>query len=320
MIRIQGSVLCAGNLVFDILVRPIDAPRYGSTIWVDTIERHLGGNGANTAYALGLLGVPTRLLGAVGRDEFGEQVLAWLASAGVDFSAIERVAVPTAASVVLVASSGERCLLHCPGASAEVFQNPIDFDEQLAAACHFHLANPFALPGMRKVAAENLRRAKSAGLTTSLDAGWDAKGEWMAVIGPCLAHADLLMLNRDEARMLSGYDDLGRAVGFLRDAGAGDIVVKLGEQGCYVFSGDREIQSPGFVIEAVDTTGAGDCFAAGFLAALHRGAGYAEAANFANAVGARSAGNLGSVEGLLSYNDTLAWIAGRGEVPNRNTI
>lgn len=320
MIRIQGSILCAGNLVFDILVRPIDAPRYGSTMWVDAIERHLGGNGANTAYGLALLGVPTHLLGAIGPDEFGEQVLSWLASAGVDLSGIERVAAPTAKSVVLVAANGERCLLHCPGAGAEAFQSPVDFTGQFSGASHFHVANPFALAGMRRVAAESLRRAKTAGIGTSMDAGWDAKGEWMAVIGPCLAHTDLLMLNREEARMLSGHDDLGRAAAFLRNAGAGDIVVKLGEQGCCVFSEGREIRSPGFVVEAVDTTGAGDCFAAGFLAALHHGADYIEAARFANAVGARSAGSLGSVEGLLSYNDTLSWIANRREVPNRNTI
>ncbi|MGH9664988.1 MAG: carbohydrate kinase family protein, partial [Bryobacteraceae bacterium] len=115
MIRIQGSILCAGNLVFDILVRPVDTPRYGTTTWVDAIERHLGGNGANTAYGLALLGAPVRVLGAVGRDAFGEQVLAWLASAGVDLSEVERVGASTAASVVLVAANGERCLLHYPG-------------------------------------------------------------------------------------------------------------------------------------------------------------------------------------------------------------
>jgi sugar/nucleoside kinase (ribokinase family) len=311
LIRIQGNILCAGNLVFDILVRPVDTPRYGATTWVDAIERHLGGNAANTAYTLALMGVPVTALGSVGRDAFGEQVLAWLASAGVDLSGIERSEAATAASVVLVASDGERCLLHYPGASAEAFPAPIDFTGRFAGAGHFHLANPFALAGLRQVAAESLGRAKAAGLSTSLDAGWDAKGEWMAVLGPCLAYTDLLMLNLDEARMLSGFDDPGQAAAFLRDRGSGSIVVKLGEQGCRVFADCGEFRSPGFAIEAVDTTGAGDCFAGGFLAALHHGADYVEAARFANAAGARSAGSLGSVEGLLSYSDTLSWLTTR---------
>lgn len=308
MIRIQGNILCAGSLVYDILVRPVDTAQHGRTIWVDAIDRSLGGNGANTAYGLALLGVPVRLLGTAGRDSFGEQVIAWLSSAGVDLAELERSAIPTAVSVALVASAGERCLLHYPGASADAFLKPIDFCGRLPAAGHFHLANPFALPGMRRVAAESLRRAKHAGLTTSLDAGWDAKGEWMEALGPCLEHTDLLLLNRDEARMLSGHEDFSFAATFLRDRGAGDIVVKLGAEGCCVFAGASQIGSAGFPIDVVDTTGAGDCFTAGFLAALYRGADYTEAARFANAAGACSAARLGSVEGLLPYEATLSWM------------
>ncbi|MEO7142058.1 MAG: carbohydrate kinase family protein [Bryobacteraceae bacterium] len=312
MIRIKGTILCAGNLVLDILVRPVDEPRYGATTWVETIEQHLGGNCSNASYALALLGAPVRALGAVGADEAGGRVLSWLAAAGVDLSAVHRSATsPTATSVVLVAAGGERCLLHQPGASDHAFSQPVEFTAALLeGAGHFHLANPFALAGMRRGAAETLRRAKSAGLTTSMDAGWDPMGEWLEVLGPCLEHTGLLFVNQDEARMLSGSPDPVEAGHRLRDRGVADVVVKLGAHGSAVFTAEGEIRSASFPVEAVDTTGAGDCYAAGFLAALRRGAGPAEAARFANAVGALSVRKLGSVEGLLGYEETLAWIAG----------
>ena len=66
------GVLCSGNIVFDLLVRPVDQIIWGASQWVDPIGRSLGGNGANTAYAVGMLETPVRLLGAVGNDEFDD--------------------------------------------------------------------------------------------------------------------------------------------------------------------------------------------------------------------------------------------------------
>src|ERR1035438_9572160 len=73
----QG-VLCCGSIVLDIMVRPVERFQWGTTTWVEDIEINLGGNGANTSYTLGMLGVPVRLLGMVGRDAFGEQALSIL--------------------------------------------------------------------------------------------------------------------------------------------------------------------------------------------------------------------------------------------------
>ena len=94
----------------------------------------------------------------------------------------------------------------------------------------------------------------------------------------------------------------------LRGEGARDVVIKLGGAGCAVFTSAAEIASPAFEVEVVDTTGAGDCFVAGFLAALHRGGDYQDAARFANAVGALSVQRLGATTGLLNYEETRAWM------------
>ncbi len=202
----SGGVLCSGNIVFDILVRPVDELRWGATTWVESIEQHIGGNGANSSYCLARLGVPVRLLSVVGPDAFGTQLAAILSDAGVDISQITRTAAPTATSVVLVQSGGARLFLHRPGSSGEAFPSRSSFtQDRIANLPHYHVANVYALPQFRAHAGETLRRARAAGLTTSLDTGWDARGQWMDVLGPCLPHLDLLFVNEDESRMLSGF-------------------------------------------------------------------------------------------------------------------
>ena len=99
-----NRVLCAGNLVYDILVRPVAQVRWGATTWVDAIEQSMGGNGASTSYTLGKLGVSVRVVGMVGNDAFGEAVLSRLREASVDTSCVVRSRAPTAATVALVAA------------------------------------------------------------------------------------------------------------------------------------------------------------------------------------------------------------------------
>ena len=303
------AVLCCGNISLDIPVRPVEQLRWGTTTWVDSIEQNLGGNGSNTAYTLGMLGVPVRLLGLVGNDAFGERVLAIVKSAGVDLTFVGRSKASTTTVVALVNQEGNRMFLHQVGASAEVFPEPIEFTPALLSGIsHFHLANVFALPNMRKSAPESMRRAREAGLTTSLDTGWDARGRWLADIEGCLPHAELLFMNQDEARMLSGDDDPLQAARRMQSLGAGDVVIKLGAEGCAVYTNDKEARFPAFEINPVDTTGAGDCFVAGFLAALSEGALYPAAARFANAVGALSVQKLGAVTGIRTRAETEDWM------------
>jgi len=308
-VRITGGILCCGNIGLDTLVRPVDQFAWGTTTWVDSISQHLGGNGSNTAYTLGMLGVPARLLGMVGNDAFGERILSILQSASVDLAFVGRSKAPTTTTVALVNRDGNRLFLHQVGSSVEVFPEPIEFTEpMLRGVSHFHMANVFALPNMRRSAPESMRRAREAGLTTSFDTGWDARGRWLADLEGCLPQVDLLFMNQDEARMLSGEADPECAARRMQTLGAGDVVVKLGDQGCAVYTAAESSCFPAFPIDAVDTTGAGDCFAGGFLAALSWNASYAEAARFANAVGAMSVQSLGAVTGIRSRAETEKWI------------
>ncbi|HTB15768.1 MAG TPA: carbohydrate kinase family protein [Bryobacteraceae bacterium] len=267
---------------------------------------HLGGNGANTSYTLAVLGVPVRLSGAVGRDDFGDRVLARLGGVGVSIEGVERMPLPTATTVVLVAPDGSRSFLHCPGVSEAVFSAPLDFHN---GPGHFHLANIYSLPQMRRTGPETLARAVAAGWTTSLDTGHDTRGEWMSVLAPCLANIGVLFANEAEALKISGCADARSAARLFLDRGVNTIVVKRGNNGCAVFERDTEIWSQAFSVQPVDTTGAGDCFAGGFLAGLQHGGSLEEASRLANACGALSASQTGSVQGLLGYRETLQWAA-----------
>jgi len=301
------QVLCSGNIVCDILVQPVDTFLAGATTPVDRIERRMGGNGANTAYALARMGTPVRLAGVVGADESGDFALRRLSEAGVDKSLVGRSSKPTASTIVLVGSTGQRSFLHLFGASEDAALDTAVF---AASGCnHFHLASPFGLPLIRPRKAALLQAARDAGMTTSLDTHWDSMSEWMRDLAPCLPLLDLLFINEDEARMLGGGADPMEAARTIRAAGAHQVVLKLGPAGCCLFWGGGECAVPGFEVEVVDSTGAGDCFTGGFLGAMHRGASLVEAARFANAVGALSVSALGATEGLQDYEAVSAWIA-----------
>ncbi|HZT33876.1 MAG TPA: carbohydrate kinase family protein [Bryobacteraceae bacterium] len=304
----MGAALCSGHLVLDILVRPADTIRWGGTTWVEAIEQHLGGNGASTSYTLAKLGVPVRLAGLVGRDAFGEYLLERLAGAGVDTGGVGRSAAPTTTTVALVRTNGDRALLLRPGASSEMFLEPEAWRREFAGRSHYHLASPFGLPRLRPHQPEILRLAKAAGLSTSVDTHWDTEGRWLADLGPCLPHTDILFGNEDEARMLTGVADPAAAAARLRREGARTVVIKLGRAGCAVFGPEGEFHSPAFAVTAVDTTGAGDCFVGGYLAARERGGGPAEAARFANAVAAMAVEHLGATNGVRTWNETTAWM------------
>ncbi len=308
-LRISGQIAVAGNLVEDILVRPVRQIEYGFTVWVESIEHHLGGNGANTSYTLATLGVPVRLRGAVGRDETGDRVLARLKSAGVDLEEVARMDLPTATTVVLVAPDASRSFLHAPGVSKEVFAEPGKFG---SGPGHFHLANIYSLPNMRRTGPETLAGAHAAGWTTSLDTGHDTRGEWMKVLEPCLPYIGVLFANEAEALKISGLDDLRAAARLFLDRGVKTAVIKRGSNGCAVFHEEGEFWARGFPVQPVDTTGAGDCFTGGFLAGLSKGETLQDAARLANACGALSASKMGSVSGLRGYQETLNWMAGAG--------
>lgn len=306
------GVLSAGNISHDILVRPVNEFRWGTCTWVDEFVEAMGGNASNVSYVLGKLGVPARTMGMVGRDERGEGVLRLLSSVGVDVSAVERSTGPTTTTICVANATGDRLFLQQPGSSLEAFAEPATFTPALCEGfSHYHQANLYSLANLRKHSAETMRRARAAGLTVSVDTGWAADGRWMEVLGPALPNTDLLFVNEDEARMLTGHSEPDAIARTLRDHGATGIALKLGPRGSILYHGSERVECAPFDVKVVDTTGAGDNYAAGFLAALYRGLDYAQAGRIANATGAISVTQLGAVRAARTWDEVQAWMASR---------
>jgi sugar/nucleoside kinase (ribokinase family) len=305
------GIYLTGNVVADTLVRPVEGmPRWGTTTYVESISVHLGGNGAGSAYAVAMMGVPAKLAGAIGDDPPGAFVTGRLRSAGVEISqmrVLDKTA--TAVTVGLVHSGGERLFFHELGASGLLQLDDIPFSSEVVAGySFFHYASIFCLPALRPQASEVLERARRAGLRTSLDLDWDTSGRWFDDLGPLCPLIEFLFLNAQEAQMLCGLEE-PEAVGlFFLDRGVQTVVFKMGAKGCAVFTRDDEFRVPAYVVQVVDTTGAGDCFCGGFLAGLCRGFSLRESARLANAVAAHGVQQMGNTDGVADYETTRRWM------------
>ncbi|MDE3197313.1 MAG: carbohydrate kinase family protein [Acidobacteriota bacterium] len=303
-------VLVCGNVVYDILARPVERIQYGATIPIENVEQQMGGNAGTTSYTIAKLGVPVTLATLVGRDAACESVLGWLRAAGVDLSLVQHVDAPTSIAISLINAKAERALLYLLGAASEHFA-----DFEIPAGCtHFHLAAVYRMRHLRTEAPRFLKAAREAGLRTSLDAQWDTEGAWMKVLAPSLPFTDFALLNEDEALHLTGHSDPENAARTLRDLGAGHIVIKLGPRGCWADG----TYIPGHAVAALDTTGAGDCFSGGFVAALERGLSVVDAARFANGVGALAVQKVGATAGVLDWDRTTKYLMTSGSKPVRS--
>jgi sugar/nucleoside kinase (ribokinase family) len=130
----------------------------------------------------------------------------------------------------------------------------------------------------------------------------------MRDLAPCLPDLDYLFMNEDEARMATGAADPAAAARTVLELGARAAVIKLGPRGCGIYTAEGEFLCPAFDVPVKDTTGAGDCFVAGFLAARLKGADLYEAGRFANAVGAFSVQCVGAATGVKGFDETQSWM------------
>ena len=303
----MADVVCLGILVADVIARRVDElPARGSLGLVDEISLRGGGCALNTASVLARLGLSAAVAGKVGADPFGDFVLGLLDERGVERGGVSRdPGVATSATVVLVDSSGERTFLHVPGANGRVRLEELD-EDVLFSGRVLHLAGALVMPELDgEPAATVLERAKARGLTTSLDTVWDATGRWGRIL-PTLPFVDLFVPSLAEATAISGEQEPAAAAAWLRERGVGTVALKLGADGCYVAGAGFEGFAPAPAVETVDSTGAGDAFAAGFLYGHLAGWPLERTAAFANAAGALATTAVGATEGLVGLEDALA--------------
>lgn len=303
-----ARVLVAGDANLDLVLRGDVVPRFGQAEQLlEAADLVLGSSAGICAAGLARLGVETSLVARVGADAFGARTRELLGEARVGTDAVREVSgEPTGVSVILSAP-GDRAILTLTGALAG-----LTGDEVLAAAdgaTHVHVASYFLVPELARDLPAVLAALRARGLTTSLDTNWDPAERWEGV-ADCLPHVDVLLPNASEALALArslGADaaDAEAAARVLAARGP-VVVVKDGADGGFAVAGDERVSAPGLVLDVVDTTGAGDSFDAGFLAAWLDGRGLAEAVRWAAVAGSLSTRGSGGTGGQATRAEVEA--------------
>ncbi|MGI5959914.1 MAG: carbohydrate kinase family protein [Massiliimalia sp.] len=310
------DALCVGILVADVLAKPVDAvPEKGLLNLVDSIEMFNGGNAMTAAVNLRKMGLSSAIGGKVGKDPFGDFLRTKLEQAGVETRGLavsDRV--QTSVSVALSASDGERSFLHCIGANGEFCLDDINWD--LVEQCRtVFVTGSFLLPTFDgEQTAQFLKRCKEMGKTTLLDVCWDSRGNWGTLLNPCMPYLDYFLPSIEEAVMLAKVDSWTpspteisqKIAGEFFSRGVKSVVIKLGSKGCFA---QESAQAEPYILPAythikpVDTTGAGDSFCSGFIAALCRGESFLDCARFANGAGAHCVMEKGATTGMKPYEE-----------------
>lgn len=292
-----ANVVVAGDANLDLILRGDTVPRFGQAEQLlSSADLVLGSSAGIVAAGLARLGVSTSLAARVGDDVFGARTVELLRSAGVDVSRVRAVDEPTGLSVIL-STPGDRAILTLTGALATL--TGADVLTAASEADHVHVASFFLLPALAEELPAVLSELRARGVTTSLDTNWDPAERWEGV-AECLPHVDVLLPNAAEARALARA--IGESPADTEDAArllarrGPLVVVKDGARGGFATSGDAIVRAPGLMVDVVDTTGAGDSFDAGFLAAWLRRMPLAEAVRWgavAGSLSTRAAGGTG---------------------------
>jgi sugar/nucleoside kinase (ribokinase family) len=286
-----SRILVLGDVMVDVVAR-LSGPLASASDAPATIRFHGGGSAANTAAWLVAAGAEPVLIGCVGDDERGRHAHGELRMAGVDARLAVDPDLPTGTCVVLVGPDGERTMVPDAGANDALRDEDLA-DELLAPGGHLHVAGYALLrEGSRPAARAAIGRALEAGMTVSVDPSSSA------LLSPeFLDWADgagLLLPNVPEAEALTGESDQERAGRALAER-FDEVVVTLGADGALWTDGNDVIRAPAAPVGAVeDSTGAGDAFAAGLLAARLAGAGVSEALASGCSLAARAVQQFGA--------------------------
>jgi sugar/nucleoside kinase (ribokinase family) len=300
----------AGTLVADLLIRPIRVwPGKNQNARVDHIEMLSGGAVANTGMALARLGVPVSALAAVGGDNVGkvvkDSVRQWAARDGVEVIDTSR----TTTSVVVVSEDGDRCFLSAAGACDQFSLTPEQVEAEIALGSRaLHIGYAMILPCLDgEPLVKVMQRASQLGVLTSLDVTYFDGRPWPDLL-KLMPEIDVFCPSLVEACAITGETNAADAASALVRAGVRKFVaVTDGPRGALidVVGKGREFV-PAHPVKVVDTTGAGDAFIAGVLAAWYRGLPWFTAAQIGSFIASMAVSGSTRYENLRKFDEHLA--------------
>jgi len=301
------DVIALGDVNVDIIAHFASYPTQGQDALAYSTEFHCGGSAANTAMALALMGITVSLISRVGPDSLALKALHSLSEAGVLPTGLQRdPAAMTGLMYVVVTPDGERTILGHRGAN--VFTDPEQIrEEDFRGAKLFHLSGYSLLADPQRSAALLATEiACRQGLAVTLDPGMSGSPGAFDEMHALLPAVNILLPNLAEAQQLTGLTAPEDCAQTLLDAGVQVVALKLGAEGCLIGTGDKFFRVPGFAVQARDSTGAGDYYAAGLLAGFLGGLDWHGAAVLGNAMGAMAAARVGAGTAVPTAREVLS--------------
>jgi sugar/nucleoside kinase (ribokinase family) len=265
----------------------------------------LGSSSAIFAHNLAHLGNRVGFSSSIGDDPLGEICLQRLAESGTDLTRVRKFAGKITGLTVVLPQRRQRYILTYPGTMNQMALKDLDLSYVFDAK-HLHLSSYFLQRGLRPGLVDLFRKAKEAGLTTSLDTNDDPENRWPDDIQLVLKYVDILFPNEKEACKLAHADDPNRAAEILSQK-VSLVVVKRGMHGALARRGEERYSGLPPIIDVVDPVGAGDSFNAGFIHQFIRGARIEDCLKFANITGALSVTRAGGTEAFrdASHRDSF---------------
>ena len=268
----SGILYVFGDLCVDIVAVPRSLPGPGEEATLDRLDIVCGGAAFNCAVAAARAGALVKVLGLVGEDEFGAMLVRRLRESGVDTSSIQARPGRTGTVLSIASPDGDRTLYSYRGVNAEQYTRL----PELQAGDHVYISGYSLQEASSRVPARELKqRAQSSGAVCLLDPSFQSAAG-LAASG-FLDGLDWIAPNAREAELMTGSTDPAR----LRALGVANVIVTLGAQGCLLGTASGIMAIPAEAVSVTHSTGAGDAFCGGLLAALLQGAGPVEAAQLA---------------------------------------
>ena len=278
-----SGIVVVGSLNMDLVVFTPRHPQIGETILGSSFQTNPGGKGANQAVAAARLGASVKMIGKLGQDPFGEQLLGSLQASGVDTGYVLRDAEhATGTALITVDAAGANTIIVVPGSNMQL--SPEDIQRAEAA-----IAGSSLLVLQLEVPLETVFRAAQLAYQHSVKVIFNPSPA-QPLPDELLKLTDVLVVNESETAILTGLpvdteDNLLAAAGRLKRLVPGDLVLTLGDKGCLWLGESGMHKLAAFPVKAIDTTAAGDAFIGGLAAAILANRPMVEALGWGNAAG-----------------------------------
>ncbi len=300
------DILVAGEINPDLILSGDVIPAFNQREkLVDSAVLTIGSSSAIFACGARRLGLKVAFIGVCGDDVFGRFMLAEMQKRGVDVSnVIVRADGQTGLSVILN-QSADRAILTHPGLIPALRASDIP-DALLRNARHLHVASYFLQTNLQQDLPGLFERARSCGLTTSLDTNYDPSEKWPG-FDKLLPTIDIFLPNKTEALSITQSKDIESAARQLADK-CNLVVIKLGADGAMLQAQDQTIYAASIPVTIVDTVGAGDTFDAGFLCGYLMGWELGKSLQLAAVCGSLSLRASGGTAAQPALGETLAFL------------